>query len=422
MFSNAMLADSPLETVAACTAGWWRDDDGRVTLLWRNYHIAESSSYARRGGAGAVVTPDFISPYLKQCRQTGEALLLAHTHPFSSVPGFSGIDDGGEDVLIPKVRARAPTAPHGAIVLGTAGATVRIWPPGSVRTTAAELDVVGSATSGGEHVRGDPEYQRQDLALGEGSSAMLSAKHVAVVGVGGLGWDIATLLWSHGVGKLTLIDPDGVEPSNRPRLRGSRPIDVGMTKVDALSAVLGRMRIGGHVTALARPIQDVEARAAAADVDVIVTATDNLLSRLNVDQFARRLLIPLVDGGINIELSDSRIRRVGGRVNVSWPTGPCLTCMGVLSPDAVAAEAEPLGYRGRGSREEAAVGGFNAVVAGLAVVEVLDVLLGLRPDAHRSRHVVYDALRGVVREISVPAPSTCGSCGSMVGAVFGALP
>lgn len=65
---------------------------------------------------------------------------------------------------------------------------------------------------------------------------------------------------------------------------------------------------------------------------------------------------------------------------------------------------------------------FNATLAGLAGVETLDLLLAFRGQGPRSRYLVYDGLRGTVREIAVPDPGACGSCGDLAGAVFGVLP
>jgi molybdopterin-synthase adenylyltransferase len=416
-FAAEMLAASPLESVAACTAGWWADEHGDVHLLWRSFQVAGEGDYVRRGPGGAQVKPEFLAPVIKRCRRTGEVFLLAHTHPFSGIPYFSGIDDGGEDVLIPKVQDRAPGAPHGAMVLGQRGASVRAWlserGPADLRLQVTVLDSVENPS--------EDEYQRQDLALGPGTAALLGTRTVAVIGTGGLGWDIATLLWSHGVGTVILVDDDRIEPHNRPRLRGSRPTDVGRPKVEALADLLSATRNDGQVIAIEARLDDAAARDAVATSDLIVAATDNLLSRLDADRLARRLLVPLVDAGINMQVVDGRLHRIGGRVSISYPDGACLSCMGVLDPDALAAEAEPLGYRGSSQQEEAAVAAHNAVLAGLAVTDALALLLplGLRL---QSRHRVYDGLAGRVREVAVPAAGTCGSCGDLLGAVVGRRP
>jgi molybdopterin/thiamine biosynthesis adenylyltransferase len=419
-FATAMLADAPLETVATCRVGWWRSHDGHIHLVWQSAAIAEPTDYERRGPAGAVVSPAFVGRATKQAREDGFGVLIAHTHPFSSIPQFSGIDDGGEDVLVPKIAARAPTAPHGGLVLGQAGGSIRVWMPGTRLPTPIRLRVIGPKGPAGR--RSGPEYDRQDLALGPGTAAALATKHVAIVGAGGLGWEAASLLWAHGIGRLTPIDDDILEAHNRPRLRGSRADQIGLPKVDALAEILRGTRSDGWVEPITSRFEAAHAREVVASADLLVVATDNLASRLDADRFGRRLLVPIVDGGINIQVEDGHLRRVGGRVNVSLPTDPCLSCMGVLSPDALARETDPLGYRGRGRTEEASVAAFNATVASLMVIEALALLLPLRAHDPRSKYLTYDGLRGVVREVAIPASPVCGVCHSLTGDVHGTLP
>lgn len=415
-FRATMLAAAPQESVALIFAGWWTDV-GMLRLTWRDFWPAGVSAYVRRGPSGAQVAPEFLMPAVKRCRASGEALLLAHTHPFSDFPAFSGIDDGGEDELIPKVAARAPLAPHGGLVLGQTGAAVRVWPDGEDQPIGATLRQVGTADLLGH--QSSREYARQDLALGPGSAAELARRHVGVVGTGGLGWEMASLLWSHGVGGLTLVDPDIVETHNRPRLRGSVPTDVGRPKVDALAELLHRMRPGGYIEVLQVPVEDDRAQRKLRNADLLLSGTDTLASRLVLDRLSRRCLVPLVDAGINIQVSETAVARVGGRVSVSWPGGPCLSCMQVLTPDGIAAESDPVGYRGRGRDDAASVTTFNAVVAGLAVAEALELLLPYRSAPPRSRYLTYDGLRGLVRDVAVPNANACGSCSELRGAVFG---
>lgn len=416
-FASAMLAASPKESVGLIFAGW-SEVGSRLRLLWRDFWPATDGEYIRRASGGAQVSPAFLMPAVKRCRETGEALILAHTHPFSDSPWFSGIDDAGEDQLIPKIAARAPAAPHGALVLGTDGAAVRVWVPGAKAPTAGRLQVVGSLTR--ESGASAAEFARQDLALGAGSAAQLSHRSAAVIGTGGLGWDMATLLWTHGIGDLTLIDPDMVEDHNLPRLRGATPADVGRPKVEALADVLRRFRPAGRIDAVQLPIEDDDVSRRAGHVDLMLSATDTLRSRLATDRLSRRYLVPLVDAGINIQLADGEVSRIGGRVSVSMPGGPCLSCMQVLTPDAIATEADPLGYRGRGDDDAPSVAGFNAVLAGLAVVEALDLLLRYRSLPQVSRYLTYDGLRGVVREVAIGEANRCGTCRELQGAVYGA--
>lgn len=417
--SSALLEAAPRESVAAAFAGWTALENGDLILTWRGFTLAGEDDYERRGPAGAVVRPDFLAPAIKRVRESNEALLLCHTHPFSSVPAFSGIDDGGEDVLMPKIRARAPDAPHGGLVLGQAGASVRVWPPGLDHSIDAPLVTVGRR---GGASGGNADFDRQERALGPGSTVALGRLRIGIVGTGGLGWDIATLLWMHGIGGLVLVDDDVIESHNRARLRGAQTGQTNVSKPAALAELLRKSRVDGELHVVARKFESVEARQALSGVDLLVCATDTLTSRLQVDRFARRLLIPLVDAGINLQVTGGRLERIGGRVCVLWPTEACLLCMGVFTPDDVAAEADPLGYRGGARHEEAAVAAFNAVLAGLVAGELLLMALDARPSFARGRYLAYDGLSGRVREITVPDAGACGTCEALAGSVFGNTP
>jgi molybdopterin/thiamine biosynthesis adenylyltransferase len=412
---TTLLASSPLESVAIAFAGWRATGNG-LALTLRDFILASDADYLRRGPSGAVVRPEFLAPAIKRARSSGEALLLCHTHPFSSHPSFSGIDDGGEDVLIPRVQDRAPRAPHGGMVLGTAGASVRVWEPGSDRAAPATLRIFGEWPASTVA----PPFERQERALGPGSSRALGSRTLGVIGVGGLGWDVATLAWQHGFGRLVLIDPDTIEAHNRPRLRGSVPSDDGASKAGTLAGFLAKSRPDADAVAVVAPIESAAARSAIADIDIAVCATDTLRSRLEVDRLFRSLLVPVIDVGINLEVDQGHLRRVGGRMSTLWPTGPCLLCMGVFGPDDVAREADPLGYRNDGDgRAEAAIASFNAVLAGLAVSEVLMSLLGTRQLPTAGRYLVYDGLKGLVREVDPGQPGQCGTCGRLAGSFVG---
>ena len=73
--------------------------------------------------------------------------------------------------------------------------------------------------------------------------ARLAVSHVAVIGCGGLGSNVAAMLVRCGVGELTLIDFDVVEESNLNRQMFFRD-QVGMPKTEALRDTLLRINSG----------------------------------------------------------------------------------------------------------------------------------------------------------------------------------
>lgn len=77
-------------------------------------------------------------------------------------------------------------------------------------------------------------FKRSLLALGESSFSRLSSAKVAVLGVGGVGGWCAESLVRAGVGKIMIVDPDRVAPSNINRQIVATTETVGELKVNVL--------------------------------------------------------------------------------------------------------------------------------------------------------------------------------------------
>ena len=58
--------------------------------------------------------------------------------------------------------------------------------------------------------------QRTELLLGEEKMNRIRKAHVLVVGLGGVGAYAAEMLCRTGVGKMTIVDADTVQPTNEP--------------------------------------------------------------------------------------------------------------------------------------------------------------------------------------------------------------
>lgn len=85
----------------------------------------------------------------------------------------------------------------------------------------------------------DEWQQRTELLLGEEKMERLRKAHVLVVGVGGVGAYAAEMLCRAGVGKMTIVDADTVQPSNMNRQLPALRSALGRFKVDVLA---GRFR------------------------------------------------------------------------------------------------------------------------------------------------------------------------------------
>jgi len=174
-------------------------------------------------------------------------------------------------------------------------------------------------------------FDRSIRLWSERNQKKLSQIKVAIVGLGGLGWNITESLARIGIRNFMLIDGDRIEESNLPRLLGAKPHEIGKYKVEALSDRIKAFWNGkANVETIANYISKQNYHLLK-EADVIVGAVDNNLARFILNEAAVRYLIPYFDLGIRIEASKDhaggKIKYQGGQIIFVNPgTTPCLAC------------------------------------------------------------------------------------------------
>lgn len=186
--------------------------------------------------------------------------------------------------------------------------------------------------------------QRQSF-LGENSEILLSRSRAALIGLGGGGSHVAQQLAHIGLGSFLLIDPDIIENTNLNRLVGATLADVklGVSKVDIAERVIRGVNPSAEV--VNRKASWTEFTAELRDVDIIFACVDSMICRSELESFARRFLIPLIDIGMDVHGSSGRFS-IGGQVVLSMPGRPCMRCMGLVTDEALAKEAAKYGAAG----------------------------------------------------------------------------
>jgi hypothetical protein len=81
------------------------------------------------------------------------------------------------------------------------------------------------------------------------------------------------------------------------------------------------------------------------ECDVIFACIDSLIGRGELETFARRYMIPLIDIGMDVHSLDEGFV-ISGQIALSIPDMPCLQCMGLLSERGMREEAERYGAAG----------------------------------------------------------------------------
>jgi molybdopterin-synthase adenylyltransferase len=155
--------------------------------------------------------------------------------------------------------------------------------------------------------------------------AVYSRSSVVCIGAGGLISQIAPTLVRKGIGALTILDDDVVEPSNLNRQRFYVK-DIGQNKAYALAENLVRECV--HATALtAYPLLFEEAIDNLIDLRcaVAICGVDNNPARIAASTHFRDFGIPVIFTAVSADADH-------GYVFVQEATGPCFGC---LFPDAV---------------------------------------------------------------------------------------
>lgn len=249
-------------------------------------------------------------------------------------------------------------------------------------------------------------YHRQTLLPGWGADgqARLSAAHAAIVGIGALGSGVAEQLARAGVGRLTLVDRDLVEPTNLQRQVLFDEADAEKRTPKAVAAATRLRQINGGLDLepvvadlISANAEDVLLRGRFGAPDVLVDGTDNFETRFLVNDFAVQEAIPFVYGGA--------VRTAGMSMNVLPDEAgmPCLRCLFREPPPA---GSQPT------CDTTGVLGPLIAIVAGTQSTEALKLLLGRRESVSRELRE-FDPWAGTNRAMDLRGARDpgCPCCG-----------
>lgn len=127
----------------------------------------------------------------------------------------------------------------------------------------------------------------------------LNDKTCAVIGLGGLGTNVAVHLAGAGIGKMYLCDFDAVSESNLNRQFLFTKDDVGLLKCEVLKKRLSAYAPEVIYEALNRKIADDFQWEILKSCDMIFSCVDNNEARIILEKLCRENNTPLVHGGID---------------------------------------------------------------------------------------------------------------------------
>ncbi len=348
-----------------------------------------------------------------------------HGHP-ESFNGFSRQDDENEQELlrVAKNRNGPDTDLLSLLVQSDDSVRARIW-NSPTQSKDCDIWISGGRCSliecTGDHSTATPSLDRQRRLFGEPFNKTLQQLTVVVVGAGGTGSPIATMLARGGVAHLTIIDDDIVDETNLHRLHGARMSDIGKPKANVLVEYINSLGLTTKARAVVSNVLEKNCRDELKAADVVFCATDDHAGRLLLNRYSYFYETPVVDSGLAADVDSSgNILDMTGRVTVLHPGVPCLLCRNILDlkqareeelrrqfPKKYARQLEE-GYILSGGDPEPAFIGMTTSVACMAIEEFTQLLSGFRghkrkfSQRFRRFHVPEDRCVGGVSKPTCP--------------------
>ncbi len=222
----------------------------------------------------------------------------------------------------------------------------------------------------------------------------LSETSALIVGAGGLGSPAALALAASGVGRLGLVDDDTVDLSNLARQILHRTADVGRPKVESGAERLAAMASGVRVDSHHLRLNAGNAADLVAGYGVVVDGSDNLPTKLLLNDACVLAGRPLVTGGI--------LRFLGQLMTVIPGETACYRCVyGKI----------PLGAGGPSCGEAGVFGAVAGYIGMAQAGDAVRVLMGLRP-AWGNKLLLADLWRERFNGIDLVRDPDCPVCGT----------
>lgn len=163
--------------------------------------------------------------------------------------------------------------------------------------------------------------QRTRLLLGLEKADRLQRAHVLVVGLGGVGAYAAEMICRAGVGRMTIVDADTVQPTNLNRQLPALHSTLGQAKADVMAARLRDINPQLELTVVQAFLKDddIPALLDAASYDFVVDAIDTLAPKCHLiaETLRRRIkIVSSMGAGAKSDITQVRFADV-------WDTCHC---------------------------------------------------------------------------------------------------
>jgi len=228
--------------------------------------------------------------------------------------------------------------------------------------------------SGSELKNEDLQRYSRQIMLDEigfiGLEKLRKAK-ICVVGVGGIGNPVVTLLTAMGVGKLKIVDRDIIEISNLHRQHLYTENDIGSVKVEVAKQRLQKINSSVEIEALPNSVTKYTAESIVNGFDIVIDALDSIDARYALNDACIKLNIPFIYAGA--------LGMLGSICTIIPNKTACLRC---IFP-ALAEDDMPT------CSTEGVHPSILYLVGGIQVSEVVKIILGQKPTLSMEKVTVF---------------------------------
>lgn len=223
----------------------------------------------------------------------------------------------------------------------------------------------------------------------------LKQSKILVIGAGGLGAPALQYLAAAGVGHIGVIDDDVVENTNLQRQVIHRDDAIGTPKVFSAQSAMLAQNPYVEVRPYHRRLTEDIAQDLFADYDIVLDGTDNFETRYLVNRAAVASGKPLISGALS---------QWEGQLSIFDPANgaPCYQC---IFPEEPAAGLAP------SCSEAGVIGPLPGVVGAMMAQEAIKLITGAGA-VLRGEMLIYDALYGETRKMTLKPRADCLICGA----------
>lgn len=237
-------------------------------------------------------------------------------------------------------------------------------------------------------------YSRQQLfePIGEEGQKKISEAHVLFIGAGALGSSSAEMLARAGVGKLTIVDRDILDWSNlqRQQLYTEQDVKDQLPKAVAANKRLSAVNSSVDIETIIVDVTAQNAEELVKGKTLVIDATDNIETRLLINDATRKWDIPFLMGSV--------VASYGITYPIVSNDRPCLHCLlDTLPPQTLTCETAGV------------ISPIVQVVAATQVIDAFKYIVGEQVEAKLRSVDLWTGERATI-DVTKLKRADCPSC------------